>query len=190
LSAGTQTLSVTFTPSDTTDYGSASSTNVSLVVSPATLTVTASNASRPYGATNPVFSGTIAGLQNNDNITATYSTTATTNSSAGTYAITPHLVDPNNRHTNYTVTLVNGTLTVTAPSSPPVIQSVTQSGGSLTFTWSAISNQMYQIQSTTNLILTNWTTLAGTNAATNPTMTISEPIGSNSQQFYRVVLLP
>jgi hypothetical protein len=35
LSAGTNILSVTFTPSDTTDYGSAVTTNVSLVVSPA-----------------------------------------------------------------------------------------------------------------------------------------------------------
>ena len=45
-------------------------------------------------------------------ITATYSCGATNGSPAGTYAIAPSLVDPNNRQTNYSVTLLNGTLTV------------------------------------------------------------------------------
>ena len=69
-------------------------TNGTLTVTPAALTVVANNASRPYGATNPVFSGTITGIQNGDNITATYATTATINSPAGTYPIVPSLVDP------------------------------------------------------------------------------------------------
>ena len=43
-----------FTPADTADYSSATD-SVTLVVSPAPLTVTASNASRPYGQINPVF---------------------------------------------------------------------------------------------------------------------------------------
>jgi hypothetical protein len=104
-------LTAVFTPTDTVDYTSATNT-VGLVVSPAPLTVTASNANRTEGQTNPVFSGTISGLTNNDNITATYSTTATISSPAGTYPIVPSLVDPNNREGNYVVTLTNGTLTV------------------------------------------------------------------------------
>jgi len=52
--AGSQTLSVTFTPTDTADYTSATTT-VSLTVGKATLTVTANNASRAYGAANPTF---------------------------------------------------------------------------------------------------------------------------------------
>ena len=52
-------------------------TNGTLTVTGAVLTVTANNATRSYGATNPVFSGTITGIQNGDNITATYATTAT-----------------------------------------------------------------------------------------------------------------
>ena len=51
--------------------------NGSLTVSPAPLTVTADNATRAYGAPNPAFTGTIVGIKNGDNITATYSTTAT-----------------------------------------------------------------------------------------------------------------
>src|SRR5207302_27050 len=48
-----------------------------------------------------------------DNITATYATSATTNSPAGTYAIVPTLIDPDGKLTNYTVFATNGTLTVT-----------------------------------------------------------------------------
>jgi O-glycosyl hydrolase len=127
LSSGTNTLSVIFTPTDTVDYSSATS-SVSLVVLPAPLTVTAANANRAYGQTNPVFTGTIAGLQNGDNITATYSCSATTSNPVGTYAIVPILVDPNNRQTNYTVSRFNGTLTVT-PAAPPTIVSVTPDVG-------------------------------------------------------------
>ncbi len=47
LGAGPQTLSVAFTPIDTTDYASATAT-VALTVDPAILTVTANNAGRPY----------------------------------------------------------------------------------------------------------------------------------------------
>ena len=41
-----------------------------------------------------MFSGTITGIQNRDNITANYATTATVTSPVGTYPITPSLVDP------------------------------------------------------------------------------------------------
>ena len=116
LNVGTNTLSIIFTPTDTNDYSSVTD-SVSLVVSPALLTVTASNASRLAGTANPTFSGTVTGVTNGDNITATYSTTATINSPAGTFPIVPSLVDPNDRLTNYTTNLVNGTLTVFNPGS-------------------------------------------------------------------------
>ena len=109
LNAGTNTLSVIFTPRNTVVYTSATNT-VSLVVSNAPLTVTAANFTRPYGAANPVFTGTISGLQNGDNITAAYSCNASNSSPVGTYQIVPTLVDPNNRQTNYVVSLIDGTL--------------------------------------------------------------------------------
>jgi len=87
--------------------------NGSLTVSPAPLTVTAANATRAFGAPNPAFTGTIVGIKNGDNITATYSTPATASSPAGTYPIIPALVDPTAKLGNYTVTINNGTLTVT-----------------------------------------------------------------------------
>ncbi|HEY1939352.1 MAG TPA: MBG domain-containing protein [Candidatus Angelobacter sp.] len=87
--------------------------NGSLTISPSPLTVTANNATRAFGAPNPVFTGTIVGIKNADNITATYSTPATASSPAGTYPIIPALVDPTGKLSNYSVTINNGTLTVT-----------------------------------------------------------------------------
>jgi hypothetical protein len=112
LTAGTDTLALVFTPTDTNDYQILADT-VSVVVSPAFLAVTASNASRVYGQANPVFTGVIAGVTNGDNITATYTCSATSNSPVGTYPIVPSLVDPNFRRTNYLVMQTNGTLIVT-----------------------------------------------------------------------------
>jgi hypothetical protein len=186
LDTGSNLLSVQFTPSDAVDYTNASA-SVSLVVFPAPLTVTASNASRIYGQTNPVFGGTIVGLQNQDNIAATFSCSATSNSAAGAYPIVPALVDPGDRETNYTVSLVNGTLTVF---SPPVILSVQHAGGSFAFSWSSTTGQLYQIQTATNLAQPDWTNFSSAFTATNSTVTSPELIGTNAEQFYRVLLLP
>lgn len=111
LDVGTNLLTVVFTPDDTDDYNNATDT-VRLVVSPAPLTVTAASVSRPYGQANPVFQSTIMGLQNGDNITANYSCSADMSSPVGNYNIVPSLNDPGDLQTNYSVTLVNGTLAV------------------------------------------------------------------------------
>src|SRR5207302_1616433 len=86
--------------------------NGTLTVNPAPLTVSAANATRVYGDPNPVFTGTLTGIKNGDNITATYSSVDAT-AAVGTYPIVPALVDPTNKLGNYTVTSTNGTLTVT-----------------------------------------------------------------------------
>src|SRR5262249_32172208 len=65
LGAGSQTLAVTFTPSDTTDYETVSA-SVPLTVTPATLTVTAGDASRAYGVDNPAFSASYSGFVNGE----------------------------------------------------------------------------------------------------------------------------
>jgi len=87
--------------------------NGTLSVSGYSLVVSANNQTRSYGATNPLLTGAVVGLQNGDNITATYSTVAATNSPVGTYVIGVTLNDPNNALTNYTVTTNTGALTIT-----------------------------------------------------------------------------
>jgi hypothetical protein len=113
LAAGTQTLSVTFTPTDAANYNSVTST-VAHTVAKAALTITANDASRAYGAANPAFSASYTGLVNGDTSAVvsglTLTTAATTASNAGPYPITAAGATA----TNYTLTLVNGTLTVTA----------------------------------------------------------------------------
>jgi O-glycosyl hydrolase len=97
-----------------------------------------------------------------------------------------------------TTVISNGAANVTIPGygvvtlygvAPPFIQSAQQSGNSFTFTWSAAQYQMYQIQYTADLTQNVWTDLGGPITATNSTATASDSI-SNSQKFYRVVLLP
>ena len=85
----------------------------SLIVSPAPLTVTASNASRAFAASDPVFGGTISGVQNGDVIGATYAAATTPASPAGAYPIVPALIDPGNKLGNYKVAAVNGAFTIT-----------------------------------------------------------------------------
>ena len=115
LNAGTQTLNVTFTPTDTTNYTTATA-SVSLVVNKAVLTVAPNAASRTYGTANPAFTSTITGFVNGDTQASAVTgapdltTTATTSSPAGTYPITAALGTL--AATNYAFTFVNGTLTV------------------------------------------------------------------------------
>ena len=63
--------------------------NGTLTVGQATLTVTAGNASRAYGVANPAFSASATGAINGDTFSFTESTTATTSSPVGSYAIVP-----------------------------------------------------------------------------------------------------
>src|SRR5262249_45448877 len=81
-----------------------------LTVNAATLTVTAVNATRAYGAANPAFTVNYAGFVNGDTAaglggTLNVTTTATAASPVGTYPITPAGLTS----TNYTISYVPGT---------------------------------------------------------------------------------
>jgi sugar lactone lactonase YvrE len=75
-----------------------------------TLTVTAANASRVYGAANPVFTASASGALSGDTFNLSGSTVATPASSAGTYSIVPLATGAN--LANYNLVYVNGILTV------------------------------------------------------------------------------
>jgi hypothetical protein len=121
LSSGTQSISVLFTPTDTTDYSTPAAINVSLPVNKASLTVTPANTARNYGVANPVFTGTFTSLVAGDNITASYTSSATATTPVGVYstganAISSTLSDPGNKLGNYTLMQTLGTLTITQAS--------------------------------------------------------------------------
>ena len=133
FSVGSHTLNASYVGD--ANYAAVVATPVSFTVSTATLTLTANNATRFYGAANPVFTGSISGAQPGSNFVETFSTSATTLSPVATYAIVPSVTGSDT--SSYTQTIVNGTLTVTqAPTSLTLSASSTSlaSGQNVTFT--------------------------------------------------------
>jgi 6-phosphogluconolactonase (cycloisomerase 2 family) len=137
LRAGGHSITATY-GGDAVYLGSSTVTSLSQTVRLAPLTVTGANQSRVHGQANPVFTGTITGLVNGDQITATYTTSAGPTSPVGTYAIVAAAIDSTtSRLGNYAVTLVNGTLTIGQDSTTTtgsVSSPSTSFGQALTFT--------------------------------------------------------
>ena len=100
-----------------TNYNFNKLTNGTLAITPATLTVTANNQTRVYGAVNPTFTETITGFVNRDTVavvkgTARASTIATATTGVGSAVLTAS--NSGLSATNYNFnTLVNGALTIT-----------------------------------------------------------------------------
>ncbi|MGC8991447.1 MAG: MBG domain-containing protein, partial [Verrucomicrobiia bacterium] len=140
LPAGTHTLSVTFTPVDTVNY-TPSTKQVTINVLKAPLTITADNKTKAYGAALPTLTASYSGFVNGDTPSSldtpvTLSTTATAASPVGTYAITASGASD----ANYTISFVNGTLTITKAQTSGVLVSSANPAlpaQSVTFTFSA-----------------------------------------------------
>jgi hypothetical protein len=137
LPAGTQTLSATFTPTDSTDY-TPQTVTVPLTVNKAPLVITANSFARVDGAPNPTFTGTITGAVNGDSFTESFATAATPASIVGSYPIVPSVTGAN--LANYAVTPTNGALTIS------------QAGTSTTF---ALSNNNLTLTATVASLTTN-----------------------------------
>jgi subtilisin-like proprotein convertase family protein len=113
LNAGSQLLSVTFTPADTNHYRVAT-TNAVLSVLPKTLTITAEDKSTVYGAALPQFTASYSGFANGESAAhldtpVVFATPATAASGMGTYPVIPSGASDG----NYTIIFINGTLTIT-----------------------------------------------------------------------------
>lgn len=123
---GTAAQSVTFTPEDAADNETATG-SVNVQVNPATLTVTANNASMAVGATVPALTANYSGFVNGDGTgvlsgAPALTTPATSSSPAGTYPIT--VAQGTLATSNYSFQFVNGTLSVVAA---PVVSLTTSS---------------------------------------------------------------
>jgi hypothetical protein len=109
---------VTATYSGDSNYSGATTT-LALTISPAPVTITATNASRVIDTPNPTFTGTVKPANPfpaGQSITATFTTPATEQSAVGNYPIIPAAVaGTNTLLANYAITLVNGVLTITPP---------------------------------------------------------------------------
>ena len=125
LLVGTRTLSVTFTPTDTVNFSTATAT-ASLVVNPAPLTITANSTTKLYGQTL-TFTGTefsTSGLVSPDTVT---SVTLSSPGTAATAAVGPYSITASNAVgtglSNYTIGYAPGTLTVNKAGSTTAIVS-------------------------------------------------------------------
>src|SRR5208282_226843 len=81
------------------------------------------------------------------------------------------------------------TINVVKAEPVPVILSLGVTNNNVAVTWSSAANLIYQLQSNTNLSGTNWVNVPPQMAASGPTTTETNAIGSAPHQFYRVSLL-
>ena len=175
-----QILSATFTPTDTSDYTSATKT-VMINVTQAVLTVEANNSTRLYGTPNPTFTGSVTGMQNGDTFTETFATTAATLSTVGQYPIVPAVSGTDLG--DYTQVVQNGTLSITkAPTGTTTTLSATTIpyGLNVTLTATVASTTTGTPTGTVNFF-DNGTPL-GTVTLTNGVATYSSttlPVGTN-----------
>jgi len=91
------------------------------------------------------------------------------------------------------ITSTSGSVTssvVTLNVQLPPIAPYKASNGIYHFTWSAVSNQTYQLQFATNLALPVWQDLGSPITATNNSVSTTDTNGADSQCFYRVRLWP
>ena len=141
-----------------------------------------------------MFSGTVVGVVNGDNITATYASSTTSNSPAGTYPIAPTPVDPNSRLTNYSLTLNNGTLTILSAGSliawtnpAPIIYGTPLSSNQLdatatvggTFIYSPTNGTVLNVGTNTLSVVFNPTDTVDYNSATNTVSLVVQPAPLN-----------
>ena len=127
LTTGTDVLSLVFTPDDTFDYNSVT-TSVTQVVMPAQLTVTANNAVKVYGESNPVFTASYGGFVNGESTNVlsgspSLSTTATTFSSVAGSPYEIVAAAGTLSATNYTFAFSDGQLTVNAANPADAVSS-------------------------------------------------------------------
>jgi hypothetical protein len=161
------------------------SSNGTLTVTPAPLSVTAANVTRAYGDPNNL-TGTITGVKNSDNITATYSTTASATSGPGTYPITATLVDPTNKLSNYSVVITNNTLTVT-----PATLTVIAANASMVYgdAVPALSGTISGIKNGDNITASYSTTATSSSApGTYPIVAAVSDNGTGALANYTVVI--
>jgi hypothetical protein len=152
-----------------------------LTVIPATLTYSANTASRFYGATNPTLSGSVTGFVLSDTLgnattgTANFTTTASTTSNVGRYAITGSGLSANNG--NYV--FVQGAGNATALTVNPAALTVTYAANPISRLYGAANPSLTGSETAVGLV--NSDTLASVTSGTaafTTTATTASNVGS------------
>jgi hypothetical protein len=172
LGAGSQTLSVTFTPTNTTNYATATA-HATLAVNKASLLVTANSPVIAYGAAVPAYTATITGFLGTDTAatavtgSALLTTVPAAPNAVGGYIITA--AQGTLAAANYTFSFANGSLTIAKATS--------------SLTGPALSAQPVQVvfNQAGSVPVTVAGQYSGSGIAT-PTGTISYTIGTGNAQ--------
>ncbi len=141
MNAGANLLSAVFSPNDTFDYKSVTTT-VTQIVTQAPLSVTADNATRVYGQSNPAFTASYSGFVNGDGLGVlsgspglTTAATATSTVADSPYSIVAAIGTLS--AANYAFSFNNGQLTITPASTANALSSSANpslAGSNVTFT--------------------------------------------------------
>jgi hypothetical protein len=81
-------------------------------------------------------------------------------------------------------------VTVQAPSEAPVIQNVILSNNDIFVTFTTVTGQVYRLDSAASPASVEWSPVAPSRTATNTVMTITDPLGTHQQRYYRAILNP
>jgi hypothetical protein len=158
-----------------------------LTITPRPITVTADAISRLYGNSNPTLTYTVGGegLVNNDTLTGSLATTATTASGVGAYGITQGTVAAN---PNYTISYAGSNLTITPRPITVTADALSRVYGNANpaLTYKVGGQGLVNGDTLTGSLATTATTASGVGAygitqgtvAANPNYTISY-VGSN-----------
>ena len=168
-------------------YNPATDIDQSFNVTPASLTVTADDKSKTQGLANPALTASYDGFVNGENTNAlttqvTLSTAADANSPAGTtYPITASGAAA----ANYTISYVEGTLTVVAW---PDLAGISVNGNQFTLTWPTIAGQNYQVEYKDSLDDPAWTPLGAPVVGTGNPLNVNDNNNNAPQRFYRLMI--
>lgn len=190
--AGTYADGWSFTD-PTGNYNNATGPVTDLIAT-ATLTVTANNQSRDYGTNNPVLTASYTGFVGGDTTAVlsgepVLSTTATTNSPAGSYPIT--VSQGSLSATNYTFSFVDGTLTIEGSGPPDNLPAILTISNQvicpddalfLTVTASNLNGDPLSFSLDPGAPASAWVTNAS--ACSNGTMTNSSNLNSTNGLFF------
>jgi filamentous hemagglutinin family protein len=143
-----------------------------LTVTAAPLTVTANAQSRLYGAANPTLSYTSSGLLNGDTLSGLLTTSATTTSNVGAYAITQGSLAAS---ANYALTYIGANLTVTAAALTVTANAQSRLYGAANPAFSYTSSGLVNGDTLSGLLATSATTTSnvGTYAITQGSLAAS-----------------
>jgi len=151
-SSNTGTYAITASGATSSNYTITPVSGI-LTINPAALVITAQNKSKVYGAALPALSASYVGFVNGDdtnNLTTqvTLSTTATASSPIGTYPITASGAVG----TNYSISYVAGTLTVTTASITVTVDDKSKAFGAALPTFTATYTGFVLSQGTNDLL--------------------------------------